>query len=46
MLESFFQAVRTGDRSVLDTGPRESVASHIMAFAAERSRRTCETQIL
>lgn len=46
MLESFFQAVRSGDRSLLDTGPRESVASHMMAFAAERSRRTCETQIL
>jgi predicted dehydrogenase len=46
MLESFFQAVRSGDRSLLDTGPRESVASHLMAFAAERSRKTGQTQVL
>jgi predicted dehydrogenase len=46
MLESFFRAVRSGNRSLLDTGPRESVASHLMAFAAERSRLTGETQVL
>jgi len=46
MLESFFRAVRSGDRSLLDTGPRESVASHLMAFAAETSRKTGESQAL
>ena len=46
MIESFLRAVETGDQSLLDTGPQESVASHLMAFAAERSRLTGEVQLL
>lgn len=44
MMESFLRAVRSRDRTLLDTGPRESVASHIMAFAAERSRLSGQTE--
>ena len=29
----------TGDRSHVLTGPRESLAAHLVAFAAERARR-------
>jgi hypothetical protein len=32
--------VASGDRSLICTGPRESLDSHQMAFAAERSRLT------
>ena len=46
MMESFLKAVRSRDRSLLDTGPRESVASHLMAYAAERSRLTGLTEEL
>ena len=46
MLDSFLKAVRSGDRSLLHTGAQESVASHLMAFAAERSRLSGETQLL
>ena len=37
---AFAAAVASGDRSLIRTGPRESLASHLMAFAAERSRQT------
>lgn len=40
MLENFHRAVRQGNRSLLDTGPAESVESHLIALAAERSRKT------
>lgn len=38
MLESFQRAVRTGDASLLDTGPRDSLVSHAIALAVEESR--------
>jgi hypothetical protein len=31
--------VATGDRSLVLSGPRESLAAHLAVFAAERSRR-------
>ncbi|HUA30557.1 MAG TPA: Gfo/Idh/MocA family oxidoreductase [Streptosporangiaceae bacterium] len=37
---AFVDAVASGDRSLISTGPRESLESHRMAFAAERSRLT------
>jgi predicted dehydrogenase len=37
---AFVDAVASGDRSRVRTGPRESLESHRMAFAAERSRQT------
>ena len=37
---AFVDAVASGDRSLVRTGPRESLESHRMAFAAERSRLT------
>ena len=38
VMSAFLDAVSSGDRSVIRTGPRESLESHLMAFAAERSR--------
>jgi predicted dehydrogenase len=40
VIGAFVDAVATGDRSLIRTGPRESLDSHQMAFAAERSRLT------
>jgi predicted dehydrogenase len=40
IISSFVDAVASGDRSLIPTGPRESLDSHLMAFAAERSRQT------
>jgi predicted dehydrogenase len=40
VMRAFLDAVSSGDRSVIRTGPRESLESHLMAFAAERSRLT------
>ncbi|HEV2477096.1 MAG TPA: Gfo/Idh/MocA family oxidoreductase, partial [Candidatus Dormibacteraeota bacterium] len=40
VMSAFLDAVSTGDRSLVRTGPRESLESHLMAFAAERSRLT------
>ena len=37
---AFVDAVATGDPSRVRSGPRESLESHLMAFAAERSRLT------
>ena len=42
VIGSFVDAVASGDRSLICTGPRESLDSHLMAFAAERSRQTGE----
>ena len=39
MLDEFFEAARSGDPSGLSTGPEVSLESHLMAFAADRSRR-------
>ncbi|MCW3819227.1 Gfo/Idh/MocA family oxidoreductase [Micromonospora sp. DR5-3] len=38
LMAAFVEAVGTGDRSLVHSGPRESLDSHRMAFAAERSR--------
>jgi predicted dehydrogenase len=40
VMGAFVDAVSTGDRSLVRSGPRESLESHLMAFAAERSRLT------
>jgi hypothetical protein len=40
VIGAFADAVASGDRSLICTGPRESLDSHLMAFAAERSRLT------
>jgi predicted dehydrogenase len=40
VMSAFLDAVSSGDRSIIRTGPRESLESHLMAFAAERSRLT------
>ncbi len=40
VMSAFLDAVSAGDRSLIRTGPRESLESHLMAFAAERSRLT------
>jgi predicted dehydrogenase len=37
---AFVDAVANADPSLIRSGPRESVESHLMAFAAERSRQT------
>jgi predicted dehydrogenase len=39
VIGAFADAVATGDRSLIRTGPRESLDSHRMAFAAEHSRQ-------
>jgi hypothetical protein len=40
VMGAFLDAVSAGDRSLVRSGPRESLESHLMAFAAERSRLT------
>jgi predicted dehydrogenase len=40
VMSAFLDAVSSGDRTSVRTGPRESLESHLMAFAAERSRLT------
>jgi predicted dehydrogenase len=40
VMAAFVEAVATRDRSLLSSGPREALESHLMAFAAERSRRS------
>jgi predicted dehydrogenase len=42
VIGAFVGAVASGDRSLICTGPRESLDSHLMAFAAERSRQAGE----
>lgn len=38
VMDAFVQAVATGDRSAIRSSPRESLESHLIAFAAEESR--------
>jgi hypothetical protein len=38
LMEAFTAAVATGDRAMIKSGPRESLASHLAVFAAERAR--------
>jgi len=40
VIGAFVNAVSVGDWSLVRSGPRESLESHLMAFAAERSRLT------
>jgi predicted dehydrogenase len=39
LVQAWLEAVRTGNRAVLRSGMEESLASHKIVFAAERSRR-------
>src|SRR5689334_2418314 len=38
LMDAFIAAVATGDRTLISSGPRESLASHLAVFAAERAR--------
>ncbi len=38
LMRAFVEAIATGDRSAILSSPRESLESHLMAFAAEESR--------
>jgi predicted dehydrogenase len=38
LMDAFTAAVATGDRTLIKSGPRESLASHLAVLAAERSR--------
>ena len=40
LIHAFVTAVATNDPTILLSGARESLASHLMVFAAERARRT------
>jgi len=40
LIDAFVAAVATNDASMLLSGARESLASHLMVFAAEHARRT------
>jgi predicted dehydrogenase len=40
VMGAFVDAVAAGDPTLVRSGPRESLESHLMAFAAERSRLT------
>jgi hypothetical protein len=45
LMDVFTSAVASGNRELIMSGPRESLASHLAVFAAERARRggTVET---
>ncbi len=38
LMDAFTAAVATGDRALIKSGPRESLASHLAVLAAERAR--------
>jgi len=38
LMDAFTAAVATGNRALISSGPRESLASHLAVFAAERAR--------
>jgi hypothetical protein len=38
-MNAFTAAIATGDRKKILSGPQETLESHLMVFAAERSRR-------
>ena len=38
LMAAFISAVATGNRELISSGPRESLASHVAVFAAERAR--------
>ena len=39
LIKAFVQAIATGDRSHILSGPDDTLESHLMVFAAERARR-------
>ncbi|MGW1776959.1 hypothetical protein [Streptomyces sp. NPDC002104] len=40
LMDCFVEAVATGDASLIRSGPRESLLSHLAVLAAERARRS------
>jgi hypothetical protein len=38
LMDAFTSAVATGNRGLISSGPRESLASHLAVLAAERAR--------
>jgi hypothetical protein len=38
LMDAFTEAVATGNPGAIRSGPRESLASHLAVFAAERAR--------
>jgi N-acetylglucosamine-6-phosphate deacetylase len=38
LMDAFIGAVATGNRELISSGPRESLASHLAVFAAEQAR--------
>jgi hypothetical protein len=38
LMDAFTAAVATGNRDLILSGPRESLASHLAVYAAERAR--------
>lgn len=46
LMHSFIEALITGDRSFILSGPEETLLSHTMVFAAEQSRLENRTMIL
>lgn len=40
LMDAFVSAVATGDRSLVLSGPRESLHTHLAVFAAEQARRS------
>ncbi|MEU6661826.1 Gfo/Idh/MocA family oxidoreductase [Streptomyces sp. NPDC046821] len=46
LLDAFVEAVRTGDRSLILTDARDSLASHQVVWAAERARKTAQVVAL
>ena len=46
LMKSFVSAVAAGDANMILSGPRETLESHLMVFAAERARReSCVVQM-
>jgi len=42
LMRSFVDAVASGDPSKIQSGPRETLESHLIVFAAERARKTSQ----
>jgi len=46
LMDAFVSAVAANDPSLILSGPRESLESHLMVFAAERARREGRVALL
>jgi Oxidoreductase family, C-terminal alpha/beta domain len=46
LMDAFTAAVATGNRELIRSGPRESLASHLAVFAAERARLNGTVEIV